>query len=147
MSICYLGLGSNLSCPRRQLTKAIAHLRHLPQSRIIQISALYFSEPMGVRAQPPYFNLVIKIQTTLPADKLLHYCQLIEHKQKRVRKRHWGARTLDIDILFYGERHIKTKKLIIPHPGVQERHFVKVPLLTLSPNNFVREKACLEAQL
>lgn len=126
---CYLGLGSNLRGPKRQLNQAIAALRALPRSTIKKKSSVYRSVPMGVRAQPNYCNQVIAIQTTLPAHALLHHCQAIEKKQQRIRKRHWGARTLDIDILLYGSQMIHTRDLTIPHPQMLKRDFVLIPLL------------------
>jgi 2-amino-4-hydroxy-6-hydroxymethyldihydropteridine diphosphokinase len=128
---CYLGLGSNLRGPKRQLNQAIASLRTLPRSIIKKQSRVYRSLPMGVRAQPNYCNQVIAIQTTLPALALLRHCQSIEKKQQRIRKRHWGARTLDIDILLYGHQQICTRDLTIPHPRMLERDFVLIPLLEI----------------
>lgn len=128
MTLCYLGLGSNLHSPRRQLAKARAHLRKIPRSTIVDASTLYFNPPYGLRAQPPYFNQVIALKTSLSPLKLLHHCHRIEDKQKRVRKIRWGTRTIDIDILFYGRHQLKTHRLTIPHPGIQYRDFVLVPL-------------------
>ena len=86
---------------------------------------------MGVRAQPNYCNQVIAIQTTLSAHALLRHCQSIENKQRRIRKRRWGARTLDIDILLYGKHVINTHDLIVPHPEMLKRDFVLMPLLEI----------------
>ena len=128
---CYLGLGSNLRGPKRQLSRAIASLRTLPRSTIIQQSRVFHSLPIGVRAQPPYCNQVIAIQTTLPAHTLLRHCQSIEKKQQRIRKRRWGARTLDIDLLLYGQHVINTHDLMVPHPEMLKRDFVLIPLLEI----------------
>lgn len=134
MPRCYLGLGSNLCVPKRQLRQGIEQLRKIPCSTIVQISSIYSSRPVGVRAQPNYSNMVIAIQTSLPAHRLLHHCQLIEKKQQRIRKKHWGARTLDIDLLLYGNKTINTRDLIVPHPHMLTRDFVLVPLLELTPS-------------
>lgn len=131
---CYLGLGSNLRGPRRQLNRAVASLRTLPRSTILKQSRVYFTTPVGVRAQPHYCNQVIVIQTTLPAHALLRRCQAIEQKQHRIRKRRWGARTLDIDILLYGQHVIQTHDLVVPHPEMLNRDFVLVPLLEIAPH-------------
>ena len=128
---CYLGLGSNLRSPRRQLNQAIASLRTLPRSAITQQSRVVHSAPLGVRAQPAYCNQVIAIQSRLPAHALLRHCQAIEKKQHRVRKKRWGARTLDIDILLYGKHTINTHHLIVPHPEILNRDFVLIPLLEI----------------
>ena len=133
MARCYLGLGSNLRVPKRQLQRAIEALRKLPGTTIIQKSNIYSSKPLGVRAQPTYCNMVIAIQTSLPAINLLRYCQAIENKQQRTRKRHWGSRTLDIDVLLYGSKVIRSHDLTVPHPHMLTRDFVLIPLLEIAP--------------
>ena len=134
MTFCFLGLGSNLRSPARQLNQAIQTLRNLPRSVITAQSKVYFSQPLGVRSQPPYLNMVIALFTTLPPKRLLHYCQEIEHKHHRVRTRQWGARTLDIDLLLYGEQQIQHHGLSIPHPELLNRDFVWAPLIDIAPN-------------
>lgn len=119
--------------PQRQLKQAVQSIRKLPRSSITKQSGIYLSKPLGVRAQPVYYNMVIGIQTSLSANKLLNFCQSIERKQHRTRKRHWGARTLDIDLLLYGNQSIKLKKLTIPHPHMLSRDFVLIPLLEIAP--------------
>ena len=134
MTRCYLGLGSNLRSPKRQLHKALVALRSLPRSTIVKASHIYSTQPWGVRAQPTYSNMVIAIETRLPAQTLLNYCHRIEHKQQRIRKIRWGARTLDIDLLLYGDKKIHSQTLIIPHPLMFTRDFVLIPLLEIAPN-------------
>lgn len=133
MTLCYLGLGSNLRSPERQLRQAIHQLHKLPRSVITNISSLYFSEPCGIHAQPTYCNMVLALRTALPPLRLLNYCQRIEQKQRRLRKKNGGARTLDIDLLLYGEQSIQHADLTIPHPQMTNRDFVLVPLLEISP--------------
>lgn len=133
MTQSYLGLGSNLRSPVRQLRQAIKQLRQLPRSVIKKKSRIYVSRPLGVRAQPHFCNMVILLNTRLSPLKLLRHCQFIEHKQHRVRKKHWGARTIDIDLLLYGKRRIKSQSLIVPHNEMLHRDFVIVPLLEISP--------------
>lgn len=134
MTICYLSLGSNLSPSERRLRQTINLLRYLPRSCLIQCSSLYLSEAWGLRAQPHYVNLVASIKTSLPPKLLLAHCQRIEKQQHRVRKKKWGARTVDIDILLFGQRQICTPQLIIPHPRMLERDFVLAPLLEIAPH-------------
>jgi len=134
MTLCYLGLGSNLRSPQRQLRQAITLLQKLPRTTITSISSLYFSKPLGIRAQPYYCNLVIALHTSLSPFWLLHYCQSIEKKHQRVRKKRWGARTLDIDILLFGETIMTTNKLVLPHPQMLHRDFVLIPLLEIAPD-------------
>lgn len=134
MTVCYLGLGSNLRSPRRQLHQALRALRNLPRSTLVKQSSIYATTPWGVRAQPTYSNQVILIKTALPAERLLHLCQQIEHNQRRIRKRRWAARTLDIDVLLYGNKVINTQALVVPHPRMLMRDFVLTPLLEIEPN-------------
>ncbi len=133
MTICYLGLGSNLANPVRQLRQAIGHLRALPKSSLLKISPIYKSKPFGGSTQPNYANLVLALKTHLPPLKLLVYCQAIERQQGRIRKKRWGARTLDIDILLYGNHRLEHPRLTLPHPRMQERDFVLIPLLVIAP--------------
>jgi len=133
MTLCYLGLGSNLGAPLRQLNQALVLLNKLPKSIVLKKSNFYKSQPLGVRSQPPYLNMVILIETSLPPHLLLTCCQRIETKQKRVRKKHWGARTIDIDILLYGEHTVSYYDLTIPHPEMTRRDFVLKPLLEITP--------------
>ncbi len=133
MTLCYLGLGSNLGTPLRQLNQALILLNKLPKSIVLKKSSIYKSQPLGVLSQPPYLNMVILIKTSLPPDLLLICCQRIEKKQNRVRKKHWGARTIDIDILLYGEHMVNRYDLTIPHPEMTRRDFVLKPLLEITP--------------
>ena len=130
---CYLGLGSNLRSPERQLRQALAKLQKLPRTVVTNVSSLYRSHPCGVRSQPRYFNMVIAIHTSLSAQHLLTQCQHVENSQQRLRKKRWGARTLDIDLLLYGEQVIHQAGLTVPHPRMLERDFVLAPLLEISP--------------
>ncbi|OGV35374.1 MAG: 2-amino-4-hydroxy-6-hydroxymethyldihydropteridine diphosphokinase [Legionellales bacterium RIFCSPHIGHO2_12_FULL_35_11] len=132
MTTCYLGLGSNLKSPKRQLQLAISGINRIKNTAIINISKPYFNKPVGVKAQPMFYNLVISIQTSLPPFALLKKCREIEANQGRVTKRRFGSRTIDIDILLYGNYKIKTKYLEIPHPRMFERDFVIKPLLEIS---------------
>jgi len=133
MTRCYLGLGSNLNTPKRHIYLACQAIKALPQTHILNISSLYQSIPAGVTGQPNYYNAVIAIKTRLPAHTLLRYCQKIETNQGRVRKKRWGARTLDIDLLLYGQHAMQTPNLILPHPRLHVRDFMLKPLLELWP--------------
>lgn len=128
MTVCYLSLGSNLDSPERQLHRAIDSLRSLKNSYLITIASFYPNIAWGLKKQPNFINTVICLFTRLPPHILLLKCQEIERKQKRYRHLRWGARTIDIDILFYGNRVINNSKLTIPHPRLLERDFVLIPL-------------------
>lgn len=132
MTRCYLGLGSNLRAPKRQLRQAIHGLCKLPRTVVSHRSSLYVSHPCGVRSQPQYYNMVIALDTSLPPQQLLTRCLALENKQKRLRKKRWGPRTLDIDLLLYGSQKIDNHRLTLPHPRMLERDFVLVPLLEIS---------------
>jgi len=136
MTTCYLALGSNLKSPRRQIQQALKAIRRTPEVCLKQISPIYQSYPQGVTklSQPTYFNAVIMIETSLSPMNLLHFCQKLENKHKRLRLKPWGARTMDIDILLYGKRTLNLKHLTVPHPRMHERDFVLVPLLDIWPD-------------
>ena len=134
MTLCYLGLGSNLRTPTRQLNQAIRLLKALPKTNIKKKSSIIRSQAAGVRGQPLYANAVVAVITRLPPLTLLSYCQHIEKKQGRIRRKKWGARTLDIDLLMYGSHIINTDKLNIPHPRLMQRDFMLNPLLSLDQN-------------
>ncbi len=128
---CYLGLGSNLNTPIRQLQLAISALKKLPHSHVVQVSDLSYTQPLGTSFQPMYCNAVLALDTTLSPLQLLNYCQLIEQQQGRIRKKRWGSRTLDIDLLLYGDIKMQHKRLTLPHPGMLNRDFVMKPLANI----------------
>lgn len=134
MPIVYLALGSNLNMPRRQLCQAFKNLRALPRTAIHSRSQIYLTKPMGVKAQSNYFNVVVTIKTQLSPYSLFLQCKKIEQKQRRIHKKIWGSRSIDIDILLYGQINVHHRKLTIPHPQMLYRDFVMVPLLELSPD-------------
>lgn len=130
--LAYIGLGSNLDNPESQLKTAIEALTGLPQTRLQARSSLYRSAPMGPQDQPDYLNAVVQLSTGLEPEALLDKLQGIEQAQGRVRAQHWGPRTLDLDILLYGEDVVATERLKIPHPGIAERSFVLYPLAEIN---------------
>jgi 2-amino-4-hydroxy-6-hydroxymethyldihydropteridine diphosphokinase len=130
----FIGLGSNLSDPIQQVLMAMEALTKIPEARVVQKSSLYASPPMGPQDQPDYVNAVVELNSELSAHKLLEQLQAIEQKQGRVRLRHWGERTLDLDILVYGEQEIDDERLTVPHSGIKERAFVLYPLAEIAPD-------------
>lgn len=133
MTVCYLGLGSNLNKPQRQIRIGIKALSGLPRTSIQKIAGFYHSTPWGSNSVlPNYVNTVVELKTKLSPHGLLHYCQQIENQQGRVRKKKYGARTLDIDILLYGKLTIISPTLTIPHPYMTCRDFVLVPLTEIN---------------
>jgi 2-amino-4-hydroxy-6-hydroxymethyldihydropteridine diphosphokinase len=129
----YIGLGSNLADPVNQITLAIAALNELSGSKVIMQSSLYSSPPMGPQDQPDYVNAVVLLETELEPHLLLDGLQSIEQQQGRVRKRHWGERTIDLDILVYDDNVIDDERLKVPHPGIAQRSFVLYPLAEIGP--------------
>lgn len=131
--LAYIGLGSNLENPLQQIKTAINDLQSLADITIVSVSSLYQSPPMGPADQPDYINAVLSLETTLPPHQLLDALQSVEQLHGRVRKRHWGERTLDLDILLYGDQILDDERLKIPHPGMHERAFVLYPLAEIAP--------------
>jgi len=131
MIAAYIGLGSNLDNPVQQVAEAITEIGKLPESTLLVRSSLYRSAPHGPQDQPDFINAVIKIETELAPEVLLDHLQQIEHKHGRLRSVHWGPRTLDLDLLLYGNMKLNTEKLKVPHPQMACRSFVLEPLLEI----------------
>jgi len=139
--IVYIGLGSNLATPAIQIESARSAISVLESVQELAFSSLYQSPPMGPQDQPDYVNAVMAIKTELSAIRLLRALQKIELDQGRVRKdERWGARTLDLDILLYGQQVINQPNLIIPHYGIAERAFVLYPLQEIAPEMTIPNK-------
>ena len=136
MNNVFVGLGSNLDDPFSQLKRAINSLKKVKNIEMCNVSNFYRSTPMGPQDQPDYINAVVELSTNLSAEELLDCLQDIENQQGRVRIEHWGARTLDLDILLYGKEEIKTERLVVPHKGLAERNFVLYPLSDLVDDSF-----------
>ena len=130
-TVTYIGLGSNLGDSRQILIEAVQKLATLGT---VKTSKLYQSPPMGPQDQPNYLNAVVQLSTNLAPLALLDELQRFEQESGRVRLRHWGERTLDLDLLIYAEEQIQHERLTVPHVGVMERDFVLIPLLDLDPN-------------
>jgi len=143
---CYIGLGSNLNNPLQQLNLAKQKMAALSDIDLLQCSSIYQSQAITFDGEPQqdYLNAVVEIQTTLSAQQLLDNLQQLENEQGRVRQKRWGARTLDLDILLYGDQQIKTARLTVPHIEMQNRNFVLLPLLELSPGLKILSQAELE---
>lgn len=130
----YIGLGANLGDPVQQLLTALAALERLPATRVMACSSLYRSRPMGEPGQPDFINAVAAVATRLAAQELLEQLQRIERAQGRIRgAERWGPRTLDLDLLVYGDETIDSPHLQVPHPGLGERDFVLCPLQEIAP--------------
>ena len=130
----YVGIGANLNNPKHQVIQALLALATLVKSKLIAQSSLYLSPPMGPQDQDNFINAVAKLETELSPMELLDQLQAIEKAQGRVRKSsRWGPRTLDLDLLLYGNQVIQEPRLTVPHYGIKERAFVLIPLAEIDP--------------
>lgn len=130
----FIGLGANLGRPEDQVRRAIAALAELPGTRLVAASSLYRSAPVGVGEQPDFVNAVVRVQTGLAARALLDELLAIEARFGRERKFPGAPRTLDLDLLLYGDRVIEEAGLVVPHPRMHERAFVLAPLVEIAPD-------------
>lgn len=130
---CYIGLGSNLDAPLRQVQQALNELNALPQTQLVRASSLYRSRAVGPGDQPDYINAVAQLATQLAPEPLLDALQAIEQAHQRQRLVRWGPRTLDLDILLYDDTTIASARLSVPHPYLTARNFVLLPLLEIAP--------------
>jgi 2-amino-4-hydroxy-6-hydroxymethyldihydropteridine diphosphokinase len=130
MTVCaYLALGSNLGDRAGILLRAIKKLHEQPGIRVVRVSSVYETEPVGYVEQEAFLNMVVAVETELSPDELLNTALSVERELGRVRTIRWGPRTIDVDLLLYGQASIQQENLIIPHPAMAERAFVLVPLL------------------
>jgi len=126
----YLGLGSNLGSRARNLSAARRRLRERG-ARILRQSRVIETEPWGVLDQPKFLNQVLELEWSGTARQLLRAAQAVEREGGRVRKKRWGPRTIDVDILLFGDERVNEKDLVIPHPRIKEREFVRAGLREL----------------
>lgn len=137
MERAYIGLGSNLAEPEQQLRDAIAALAGIVNTELMAVSSFYASDPLGPSDQPRYVNAVAALDTGLAPLQLLDALQAIELAQGRQRKaERWGPRTLDLDILLFGNRSLSEPRLTVPHYHMHARPFVLYPLAELVPTGF-----------
>lgn len=135
MSRVYLALGSNLADPLHQVQAALDALATLPDTVRVATSSFYRTPPYGPPDQPDYLNAAVALDTALAPDALLDHTQRIELEQGRVRKdARWGPRTLDLDIMLFGDLTLNTPRLIVPHYDMHNRAFMLVPLVELAPD-------------
>jgi len=137
MALAYIGLGSNLAHPRRQLARALRALARLPRTRIVRVSRNFATAPLGTPGpQPDYVNAVVVLATALAPRALLARLHAIERRQRRQRTASTprnAARTLDLDLLLFGRRRMAVPGLTVPHPRMHQRAFVLRPLASIAP--------------
>lgn len=146
----YIGLGSNLNGPTKQLMQALNRLQRLPQTRLTSVSPFYrnpaITEPDSP-AQPDFVNAVAGLETHLAAPALLRFLQGIEQQQGRQRPYRWAPRTLDLDLLVYGSLRLKLADLVLPHPELWQRPFVLYPLHDIAPYLSIPGFGCVKKLL
>lgn len=130
----FIGIGSNLGDRVKNCLDAIESIGDIPGCSVEARSDLFTTEPQGIRDQDWYVNGAVSIYTCIEASQLLKRLMAIEISMGRVREKKWGPRNIDLDILFFGGEIIETEGLIVPHPLVQERRFVLVPMVQLAPD-------------
>ncbi|MFK3704215.1 2-amino-4-hydroxy-6-hydroxymethyldihydropteridine diphosphokinase [Raoultella sp. BIGb0138] len=134
MTRVYIAIGSNLASPLDQVNAAVAALAEIPESRIVAVSSFYRTPPLGPQDQPDYLNAAVALDTHLQAEALLDHTQRIELQQGRERKaERWGPRTLDLDIMLFGDAVIHTARLTVPHYDMKNRGFMLWPLFEIAP--------------
>jgi 2-amino-4-hydroxy-6-hydroxymethyldihydropteridine diphosphokinase len=124
----YLGIGSNKNHPYFRIYTVLKQINRIKSTNIVKKSSLYVTKPLGPQAQPDFINSVIEIRTNLKPMELLDELQNLERLHNRKRTKRWGPRSMDIDILIYNKLIMNTDKLVIPHPGLEYRDFVLIPL-------------------
>lgn len=129
----FIALGSNMGDKDAHLLFGVEELKKIKQIQVEKVSSFIKTEPYGYTDQDAFLNGACMIRTTLTPEELLDVCQHIEAEAKRVRKIHWGPRTLDLDVLFYDQEIIATERLNVPHPDMANRDFVLKPMAELAP--------------
>jgi 2-amino-4-hydroxy-6-hydroxymethyldihydropteridine diphosphokinase len=131
--IAYIGLGANLGDPKRQLEEALARLTALEEVEVLKVSRFYLNPPLGPPDQPWYVNAVAQVKTRLEPEELMRALQQVEQDLGRVRGERWGPRVIDLDLLLYDGVIMSGPGLVLPHPEMQHRAFVLVPLAEIAP--------------
>ncbi|AMG93364.1 MULTISPECIES: 2-amino-4-hydroxy-6-hydroxymethyldihydropteridine diphosphokinase [Citrobacter] len=148
MTLVYIALGSNLASPLEQVNAAVNAIGEIPESRIVALSSFYRTPPLGPQDQPDYLNAAVALATTLEAETLLDHTQRIELQQGRVRKaERWGPRTLDLDIMLFGDRVINSERLTVPHYDMKNRGFMLWPLFEIAPDLHFPDGTSLQQRL
>ena len=145
MTVVYIAIGSNLASPLEQVNAAVQAIGEIPDSRIVAVSSFYRTPPLGPQDQPDYLNAAVALDTALAPEALLDHTQRIELQQGRVRKaERWGPRTLDLDIMLFGDEVINTERLTVPHYDMKNRGFMLWPLFEIAPELVFPDGTILE---
>ena len=144
MSRAYLGIGGNIGNVKENIEEALKILQEDNNMKLLKISSYYETAPIGYEQQEWFLNIVVEIETKLTPYELLAFCNKVENQLKRERLIRWGPRTIDIDILLYEGFESNEAKLIVPHPRMQERAFVMIPLLEIAPDLNIKGQSLKE---
>jgi len=147
VTIAFVGIGSNLDDPVRQVREAFDELDRLPHTRLVKKSSLYRSAPVGHAAQPDFINAVAQLETGLSAERLLAEMQQVEERHGRKRTFPNAPRSLDLDVLLYGNATLDLPQLKIPHPRMHQRAFVLKPLLEIAPGLDFNLESCNDQRI
>lgn len=128
MTVCYIGIGSNLGNRKKNIKKAIGYLKEIKNIRLDKVSRIYETEPLGGPKQKKFLNAAARVKTTLKPAEFLRILKDIEKKLGRKKTVRYGPRSIDLDILLYGNEMINKKNLKVPHPRMFRREFVLRPL-------------------
>lgn len=134
MTTAFVGLGSNIGNSVAEVQRAVTALVGAVDIHVLAASPCYRTKPMGSIKQEWFVNAVVQLVTSLSAESLLRVLQEIERDQERVRGERWGPRTIDCDLLLFGQQVIDTPLLTVPHPGLTTREFVLYPLADIAPD-------------
>jgi 2-amino-4-hydroxy-6-hydroxymethyldihydropteridine diphosphokinase len=129
-----IGLGGNIGDPLEAMRSALRALDENPNCKVLRVSSVWKTPPWGVTDQPDFLNACALISTTLEPRAFLDLCLSIEKDLKRIRDQRWGPRSIDMDVLFFGDRIISEEQLNVPHPRIADRAFVLVPLAEIAPD-------------
>jgi 2-amino-4-hydroxy-6-hydroxymethyldihydropteridine diphosphokinase len=139
-----VGLGGNIGDPLNAMREALQKIDQHALCKIARVSSVWQTPPWGVTDQPDFLNACAALTTSLPARSFLELCLSIEQDLKRVRDVRWGPRSIDIDILFFGDQVIDEVGLVVPHPRIGSRAFVLVPLAEIAPDRLMRDRTIAE---
>ncbi len=137
VDLAYVGLGSNLGDRFATIREAVRRLKRVPGVSVPRVSTLRETAPVGVAEQPPFWNGVAEVACAVEPEELLEHLLRIEKELGRVRAKRWGPRTIDLDLLLFGSRRVRSERLTVPHPRLTERRFVLEPLAELCPERIV----------
>tara|TARA_B100001559_G_C16300515_1_gene529378 strand:- start:203 stop:658 length:456 start_codon:yes stop_codon:yes gene_type:complete len=128
----FIGIGSNKNHPYFRIYSVLKQINRIQSTSIVKKSSLYETKPLGPQSQPNFINAVVEIKTKLNPHELLRELQRLEKEHNRKKTKKWGPRSIDLDILIYNKTIMNSKDLIIPHPGLEYREFVLIPLYEIT---------------